>query len=154
MNDMTRRLYQLFDSEPAPRALERRRTARLRVALAGAGTCGESSTTKALRASRHWVTTYASAGALAYQLRDQPPSLDVIVLDCGADTDAIVPALELLRGQDDPLAIVLISDDDPVVLAQARRLSVKEVLKRPVRPVALLAAVARSASHLKTLMGS
>lgn len=153
MNQMTHNLDLQFNAEPLPAAHEGIPTPFvrtpsepncLRVALAGAGTRRESSMTRTLRARGHGVTVYASAGALLYQLRNHPPSLDVIVLDCGRETDAVVPSLELLRAHDDALAIVLIFDGDPSVLAAARRLSVEQVLERPVHSVALHAALAAS----------
>jgi CheY-like chemotaxis protein len=148
MNGMTQRLLQRFDLGPRPLepiptpfAWKPGRPTPLRVAVAGAGTCGTSSTLRSLRASEHRITTYASAGALEFQLRGQRQPFDVIVLDCGAETDSILPALELLQDAIDVPPIVLISDDDPKVLAQARQLSVDKVLERPVQPVALLAAL-------------
>lgn len=154
MNDMTHNLDPRFNAEAQPIALERiptpfvwtpSRPSRIRVAVVGAGTWGESSTLKTLRASGHRVRAYAAAGALVYQWQFQPQSVDVIVLDCGAETDAILPALELLRDQIGEIAIVLICNDDPNVIAEARRFSVEQVLERPVHPIALLAALTAAA---------
>jgi CheY-like chemotaxis protein len=163
MNDLTQHLDQRFETETAPIALERIPTpfvwtpsgpSRIRVALVGGGKWGESSTIRALRASGHRVTAYASARLLVDQWPRQPQPLDVIVLDCGAQTDAILPALELLRAETCGLAIVLISDDDPNVIAGARRLSVEEVLERPVHPVALRAALAAAISSRSDELGA
>jgi CheY-like chemotaxis protein len=151
MNHMTHHLDPRFEAETAPIALERiptpfvwtpSRPTRIRVALVGGGTWGEPSTIRTLRASGHRVTAYASARVLVDQWQRQPQPFEVIVLDCGAEAHAILPALELLRAQIGGIAIVLISNDDPNVLAEVRRLSVEEVLERPVHPVALRAALA------------
>ncbi len=151
MNDRTHSPDQGFDAKepaiplqriPTPFVWAPRRPTNTRVALVGGGSCAESSTMRALRASGHRVTAYASASVLVDQWQRKPQPLDVIVLDCGAQTHAILPALELLRAQIGGLSIVLISEDDPTVLTEARRLAVEEVLERPVHLVALRAALA------------
>ncbi len=151
MNDLTHEREPQFDNDTLRISLERiptpfvwtpSRPTRIRIALVGGGTCREPSTVRVLRGCGYWVTVFASARVMAIQWQRQPQPLDVIVLDCGMEKRAILPALELLRGQVGGLPMVLISDDDPSVIAEARRFSVEEVLERPVHPVALRAALA------------
>lgn len=134
---------------PSPFVWTPREPIDMHVAVVGGSMEQRADTAIVLRSSGHHVTPYASADVFVQCSRQrdrpvrrqlQPHAVDVVVLH-GAPIAAIV-ALELLRAHAAAIPIVLITDDDADVLAEAKRLCVEEVLVPPVHPVALRAAVA------------